>query len=101
VFRADYLKCIRLQEDRFGFEPEVTYKISRIKRLRLYEIGISYHGRSYEEGKKVGWKDGARAMYVIIKYPLMKVIFGDKVVFVNGVVPEQARRTEMNGGSAR
>lgn len=101
VFRSDFLKCIRLKEDRFGFEPEVTYKISRIKRLRLYEIGISYHGRSYEEGKKVSWKDGVRAMYVIIKYPLMKVIFGQKTVFVNGVVPDRAGRTESNSGSPR
>ena len=99
VFRAEYLKCIRLQEDRFGFEPEVTYKISRIKRLRLYEIGISYHGRSYEEGKKIGWKDGVRAMYVIIKYPLMKAIFGDKAIFLNKADPGRTRCAEANNGS--
>ncbi len=99
VFNAGYLKRIRLQEDRFGFEPEVTYKISRIKKLRLYEIGISYHGRSYEEGKKIDWKDGVRAMYVIIKYPLMTAIFGDKAVFLNGADPVQTRRTEPNGTS--
>ena len=83
VFTADILKRICLTENRFGFEPEVTYKISKIKRLRLYEVGISYHGRSYEEGKKIGWKDGIRALYVIIKYPLLKIIFGDKVLFLS------------------
>ena len=81
VFTAESLTRIKLREDRFGFEPEVTYKISRIKGLRLYELGISYHGRSYEEGKKIGWKDGVRAIYVIIKYPLLKAIFGDRAVF--------------------
>ena len=98
VFRSGYLKRIRLEEDRFGFEPEVTYKISRIKGLRLYEIGISYHGRSYEEGKKIGWKDGVRALYVIIKYPLMKAIFGDKAVFLKGTDTVQVGRTESTGG---
>ena len=81
VFTAEPLLRIKLNEDRFGFEPEVTYKISRIKGLRLYELGISYHGRSYEEGKKIGWKDGIRAIYVIVKYPFLKAIFGDRIVF--------------------
>jgi glycosyltransferase involved in cell wall biosynthesis len=81
VFTSKVLTQLRLQEYRFGFEPEVTYKISRIKNLRLYEIGISYHGRSYEEGKKIGWKDGVRALYVILKYPLLRLIFGNKIVF--------------------
>jgi len=81
VFTSKVLKQIRLQECRFGFEPEVTYKISKIKELRLYEIGISYHGRSYDEGKKIGWKDGVRALYVILKYPLLKLILGNKIVF--------------------
>lgn len=81
VFNADILKRIRLSEKRFGFEPEITYKISRIKGIRLYEVGISYHGRSYEEGKKIGWKDGYRAFYVIIKYPILKILFGDRTIF--------------------
>lgn len=81
VFSADILKRIRLSEKRFGFEPEITYKISRIRGIRLYEVGISYHGRSYEEGKKIGWKDGCRAFYVIIKYPILKILFGNRTIF--------------------
>ena len=70
VFRAEVIKNIRLKEKRFGFEPEVTAKIARIKNLRLYEVGISYYGRTYEEGKKIGWKDGFRAIWCILKYGL-------------------------------
>lgn len=72
VFRADIIKNIVLKEKRFGFEPEVTQKLSRIKNLRLYEVGISYYGRTYSEGKKIGWQDGVRALYCIIKYGLLK-----------------------------
>ena len=72
IFRADMLKSIILKEKRFGFEPEVTQKIARIKNVRIYEVGISYYGRTYEEGKKIGWKDGVRALYCIIKYGLFK-----------------------------
>lgn len=68
MFKADIIQGLHLKEKRFGFEPEVTAKISRIKNLRIYEIGISYYGRTYEEGKKIGWKDGFRAMYCILKY---------------------------------
>lgn len=68
MFRADYLKQLNLKEKRFGFEPEVTAKMSRIPNVRLYEIGISYYGRTYEEGKKIGWRDGLRALWCILKY---------------------------------
>ncbi|MBT6235953.1 glycosyltransferase family 2 protein [Bacteroidia bacterium] len=68
LFRADIIKGLNLKENRFGFEPEVTAKISRIPRIRIYEIGISYYGRTYEDGKKIGWKDGVRALYCILKY---------------------------------
>jgi glycosyltransferase involved in cell wall biosynthesis len=68
LFRADIIKNLDLREKRFGFEPEVTAKISRIKGIRIYEVGISYYGRSYEEGKKIGWRDGFRAIYCILKY---------------------------------
>jgi glycosyltransferase involved in cell wall biosynthesis len=68
LFRADLVKGLKLQEKRFGFEPEVTAKISRIKDIRIYEVGISYYGRSYAEGKKIGWRDGVRAIYCILKY---------------------------------
>jgi len=72
LFRADVIKNIKINENRFGFEPEVTAKLSRIPKLRIYEIGISYYGRTYEDGKKIGWKDGFRAIYCILKYGLFK-----------------------------
>jgi glycosyltransferase involved in cell wall biosynthesis len=72
VFRSEVIKGIRLEEKRFGFEPEVTSKISKIPRIRIYEVGISYYGRTYEDGKKIGWKDGVRAIYCILKYNLFK-----------------------------
>jgi hypothetical protein len=68
AFRTDMIKSLDLKEKRFGFEPEVTAKVSRIKRVRIYEVGISYYGRTYEEGKKIRWKDGVKAIYYIIKY---------------------------------
>ena len=68
LFRADIIKSIKLKERRFGFEPEVTAKIARVPGIRVYEVGISYYGRTYEEGKKIGWKDGVRAIYSILKY---------------------------------
>ncbi len=70
LFRADIIKNIYLKEKRFGFEPEVTAKISRIKEIRIYEVCISYYGRTYAEGKKINWKDGFRAIYCILKYNL-------------------------------
>src|SRR5690606_17037994 len=68
VMRREVIQQITLREDRFGMEPEITAKISRIKNARIYEVGISYYGRSYEEGKKINWKDGVRAIYCIFKY---------------------------------
>jgi glycosyltransferase involved in cell wall biosynthesis len=67
TFRADIIKQIHLTENRFGIEPEVTFKLSKVKGLRIYEVGISYHGRTYGEGKKINWKDGVRAFYVLFK----------------------------------
>ncbi|WP_396160849.1 glycosyltransferase family 2 protein [Flavobacterium sp.] len=72
MFDTKVIQSIPLQEKRFGFEPEVTAKISRIPKIRIYEVGISYYGRTYEEGKKIGWKDGFRAIYCILKYGLLK-----------------------------
>jgi hypothetical protein len=71
LFRADIIKKLDLKEKRFGFEPEVTAKIARVPGIRIYEVGISYYGRSYEEGKKIGWKDGFRALYCVLKYNLI------------------------------
>ena len=70
LFRSDIIKSINLKEKRFGFEPEVTAKIARVNGARIYEVGISYYGRTYEEGKKINWKDGFRAMWCILKYNL-------------------------------
>ena len=72
LFDAKIIKSLNLNESRFGFEPEVTAKISRIKNIRIYEVGIAYYGRTYEDGKKIGWKDGVRAIYVILKYGLFR-----------------------------
>ena len=68
VFRREIIQGVTLKEKRFGFEPEVTARISRIPNIRIYEVGISYYGRTYEEGKKIGWRDGFRAIYCILKY---------------------------------
>ncbi len=72
MFNTKMIQGIKLKEKRFGFEPEVTAKISKIKGIRIYEVGISYYGRTYEDGKKIGWKDGVRAIYCIIKYAFSK-----------------------------
>jgi len=72
LFNADILKSISLKENRFGFEPEVTIKLSRIPAIRLYEVGISYYGRTYAEGKKINYKDGFNAIYCIFKYGLFR-----------------------------
>ena len=69
VFRREVIQAIKLEQNRFGFEPEVTVKIARMK-LRIYEVGISYSGRTYEEGKKIGWKDGVKALWCIFKYSI-------------------------------
>jgi glycosyltransferase involved in cell wall biosynthesis len=70
--RTSIIKNIDLKENRFGFEPEITAKLARIPNIRIYEVGISYYGRTYLEGKKIGWKDGFRAIYCILKYNLFR-----------------------------
>ena len=72
MFKKDFIKGLELNENRFGFEPEVTAKISKIPNIRIYEVGISYYGRTYSEGKKIGWKDGFRAIFCIVKYNIIK-----------------------------
>ncbi len=69
MFRADVLKRITIRENRFGFEPEITAKVARLN-CRIYEVGISYSGRDYSQGKKIGWKDGVRALWCIVKYSI-------------------------------
>ena len=68
MFRSEIIQSINLKEKRFGFEPEVTAKVSRVPGIRIYEVGISYYGRTFQEGKKINWKDGFRALYCIFKY---------------------------------
>lgn len=72
LFNTKMIQSLELKEKRFGFEPEVTVKVSRIPKIRIYEVGISYYGRGYDEGKKIGWKDGFRAIYCILKYGLFR-----------------------------
>jgi len=72
LVRADIIKKIKLRENRFGFEPELTQKLGKIKSIKIYEVGISYYGRTYAEGKKINWKDGVRAIYCIIRYSLFR-----------------------------
>ena len=72
LFNSKMIQSLDLKEKRFGFEPEVTAKISRVPKIRIYEVGISYYGRTFEEGKKIGWEDGFRALYCILKYNLFK-----------------------------
>ncbi|HVS94810.1 MAG TPA: glycosyltransferase family 2 protein [Mucilaginibacter sp.] len=73
LFNTKIIQSIKLREQRFGFEPEVTQKIARVPRIRIYEVGISYYGRTYEDGKKIGWKDGVHAIWCILKYGLFGV----------------------------
>jgi glycosyltransferase involved in cell wall biosynthesis len=70
MWKAEIIQSVKLKEQRFGIEPEVTAKVSRIPNVRIYEVGISYYGRTYDEGKKINWKDGVRAIYCILKYNL-------------------------------
>ena len=84
VFRREVIQAIRLEQKRFGFEPEVTVKISRMN-LRIYEVGISYYGRTYEEGKKIGWRDGVHALWCILKYSLKT----RRSIYVTNSLPSQ------------
>ena len=72
VFRRELIQSMRISENRFGFEPEVTLKIARVPNVRVYEMGISYYGRTYAEGKKIGWKDGVRALWCVFKYGILR-----------------------------
>jgi glycosyltransferase involved in cell wall biosynthesis len=91
VFRREVIQSIPIEENRFGFEPEITVKVAR-RNLRIYEVGISYSGRTYEEGKKIGWKDGIRALYCLFKYSL-------KEPRVKAAAPEPASATDRSTAS--
>ena len=88
IFRREVIQSIPLEENRFGFEPEITVKVAK-RRLRIYEVGISYSGRTYEEGKKIGWKDGVRALWCLLKYAVTET----------GAVPIAQPTTELVKGS--
>ena len=88
VFRREVIQAIPIEENRFGFEPEITVKVAR-RNLRIYEVGISYCGRTYEEGKKIGWKDGLRALYCLLKYSFKE----PKTNAVAQAAPESKRST--------
>jgi glycosyltransferase involved in cell wall biosynthesis len=85
VFRREVIQSIPIEEDRFGFEPEITVKVAK-RRLRIYEVGISYCGRTYEEGKKIGWKDGVRALWCLLKYSITEPL----VAVQDSTVSEEA-----------
>ena len=89
LFRSDIAKNIRLKEKRFGFEPEITAKVAKVPGIRIYEVGISYYGRTFQEGKKINWKDGFRALYCILKYS----VFSKKSVIVSESVSTTAPAT--------
>ena len=72
LFRREILAQITIQENRFGFEPEITAKVAKLPECRIYEVGISYYGRTYAEGKKIGWRDGFRALWAIFKYNFLR-----------------------------
>jgi hypothetical protein len=72
LFKTEIIQSITLRENSFGFEPEITAKIAKIPRIKIYEVGISYYGRTYEDGKKIRWPDGIKAFYCILKYGLFK-----------------------------
>jgi hypothetical protein len=73
MFRREIIQSISIEENRFGFEPEITVKVAK-RRLRVYEVGISYCGRTYEEGKKIGWKDGFRCLWCLLKYSIKEPV---------------------------
>ncbi|GAB2517647.1 glycosyltransferase family 2 protein [Spirosoma aerophilum] len=96
MFRLPILKQINLQEKRFGFEPEIVAKVSRIPGIRIYEVGISYNGRTYAEGKKIGWRDGFRAIFCIIRYNIFPEV---STVMINSAVTPIHERTNTNVGT--
>lgn len=92
VFRREVIQSIPLEEDRFGFEPEITVKVAK-RRLRIYEVGISYSGRTYEEGKKIGWKDGFRALWVLLKFSIKEpVVLADRCTERNDLLPGSSQQ---------
>jgi len=98
VFRREIIQSIPLKEDRFGFEPEITVKIAK-RHLRIYEVGISYWGRTYEEGKKIGWRDGVRAIWCLLKYALKEPVSAASSSASTVETPAAAKRASDVGSS--
>jgi glycosyltransferase involved in cell wall biosynthesis len=96
VFRREVIQGIAIEEDRFGFEPEITVKVAK-RRLRIYEVGISYWGRTYEEGKKIGWKDGARALWCLLKYSVKEPAVSPQSSAAGEALPSAGKREEAPG----
>src|SRR4051794_39554937 len=92
VFRREVIQSIAIEENRFGFEPEITVKLAK-RRLRIYEVGISYWGRTYEEGKKIGWKDGVRALWCLLKYSLKEPAVRLRPAAAEETLPATTTRT--------
>jgi glycosyltransferase involved in cell wall biosynthesis len=95
VFRRDVIQSIPIEENRFGFEPEITVKVAK-RHLRIYEVGISYWGRTYEEGKKIGWRDGFRALWCLLKYSITEPAVSARS-FANDAPVRQAMEDEISG----
>src|SRR5438874_3558480 len=91
VFRREVIQSIPIEENRFGFEPEITVKIAK-RRLRIYEVGISYWGRTYEEGKKIGWKDGVRALWCLLKYSIKEPVKAVESTLQSAQIEERSQQ---------
>src|ERR1700680_3792475 len=100
VFRRDVLQSVPIEENRFGFEPEITVKVAK-RRLRIYEVGISYWGRTYEEGKKIGWKDGVRALWCLLKYSIKEPVVKEPAVTAWNVESSDSSRVPPQERSSR
>jgi glycosyltransferase involved in cell wall biosynthesis len=99
VFRRDVIQSIQIEENRFGFEPEITVKVAK-RHLRIYEVGISYWGRTYEEGKKIGWRDGVRAVWCLLKYSIKEpVVAARKALPVESIQSSATQERLSSGGS--
>jgi glycosyltransferase involved in cell wall biosynthesis len=98
VFRREVIQSIPIEEDRFGFEPEITVKIAK-RHLRIFEVGIGYWGRTYEEGKKIGWKDGVRALWCLLKYATKEPVVPVRVSSEGMVLPETSHSSAPSVGS--
>src|SRR5947208_1602951 len=91
AFRREVIQSIPIEENRFGFEPEITVKVAK-RRLRIYEVGISYWGRTYEEGKKIGWKDGVRALWCLLKYSIKEPVKSVESTLQSGQIEERSQK---------